>query len=303
VDDAALAERHGEMQWVSRIHNALEQNRLTLFYQLIVPVDKSRESSSQTTGDFLKYRLRKRLPWSSYHSHIDGNGSHFEVLLRMRDENGDFLPPGAFIPAAERYNQMPEIDRWVVKNTFDWLQRNKEYLEKMQLCTINLSGHTLSDKNFFSFVIDKLHSMDIPGEKICFEITETAAVANLTQAIKFMRLLKARGCRFALDDFGSGMSSFAYLKNLPVDYLKIDGNFVRNIVEDQIDYSMVEAINQVGHVMGIKTIAEFVENEQILEELKRVGVDYVQGFGLARPKPLEELIPNEPVTAGQIPVH
>ena len=213
----------------------------------------------------------------------------FEVLIRMVDEHGQRVPPGAFIPAAERYNLMPTIDRWVVKNTLAWLQSHSDQLDNVTFCTINLSGHSLNDEHFLEFVTDRLAQSGIDGEKICFEITETAAVANLTQAVHFIRTLKLNGCRFALDDFGSGMSSFAYLKNLPVDFLKIDGNFVRDIIDDPIDFAMVEAVNKVGHVMGIKTIAEFVENDEVLEHLKKIGVDYVQGFGIAIPKALEEV--------------
>lgn len=263
ADDAELARRRGEMQWVSRIHEALDQGRLILSYQPIVPVRQNDE-----TG-----------------------GMHFEVLLRMRDGDGGSIPPGAFLPAAERYNLMPTLDRWVVRTTFAWLRTHAGRLRDLELCTINLSGHSLGDADFLEFVVAELAAAEIPAHKICFEVTETAAVANLSQAATFMRRLRRHGCRFALDDFGSGMSSFAYLKNLPVDFLKIDGNFVRDLVRDPIDRAMVAAINQVGHVMGIRTIAEFVEDDEILEQLQHIGVDYAQGYGIAAPQLLETLLP------------
>ena len=269
ADDEVTAQRHGEMQWVSRLHDAFDQQRLSLVCQPIVPISAFK---------------RKRGKYVAGYEEM-----FFEVLIRMVDENGQKVPPGAFIPAAERYNLMPTIDRWVVKNTLAWLQSNSNQLDNVTFCTINLSGHSLNDEHFLEFVTEKLAQSGIVGEKICFEITETAAVANLSQAVHFIRTLKLSGCRFALDDFGSGMSSFAYLKNLPVDFLKIDGSFVRDIIDDPVDLAMVEAVNKVGHVMGIKTIAEFVENDKVLERLKKMGVDYVQGYGVAIPRAIEEM--------------
>lgn len=273
ADDIDLLQRHGEMQWVSRIHEAFEQQRLSLVCQPIVPVS----ALSKKTKDSI----------------VDDEGMFFEVLIRMMGENGQRIPPGAFIPAAERYNLMPTIDRWVVRSTLKWLHNNSTQMDHVTFCTINLSGHSLNDDYFLEFVIERLNESAINGDKICFEITETAAVANLTKAVHFIKRLKEFGCRFALDDFGSGMSSFSYLKNLPVDFLKIDGNFVRDIASDPIDYAMVEAVNRVGHVMGIKTIAEFVENDKVLEQLQKIGVDYVQGYGIAMPKALDEVFQSE----------
>ncbi|NIP71780.1 MAG: EAL domain-containing protein [Gammaproteobacteria bacterium] len=262
ADDAELARRRGEMQWVARIHDALDQDQFELCYQPIVPV-LGRGAAA---------------------------GIHFEILVRMREPGGALIPPGAFLPAAERYNLMPAIDRWVVRATFTWLREHRERLGDLMLCTINLSGHSLGDEHLLRHILEQLAALEMPAGRICFEVTETAAVANLSQAVHFMRALKQHGCRFALDDFGSGMSSFAYLKSLPVDFLKIDGNFVRDLVRDPIDRAMVEAINQVGHVMGIQTIAEFVEDQQILDELKHIGVDYAQGCGIAVTKPLSQLV-------------
>lgn len=262
-DDSTLVKRHGEMQWVSRITEAVEQGRFHLYYQLIVPVGSE-----------------------------DEQGIHFEFLLRMQERNGKIIPPGSFLPAAERYNLMLGLDRWVTQTAFEWIGDHPEQLEKLELCTINLSGHSLGDADFMHFVIEKFNEGRVPPEKICFEITETAAIGNLMKATRFMSVLKSRGCCFSLDDFGSGLSSFAYLKNLPVDYLKIDGVFVKDIVDDPIDYAMVKAINEMGHVMGKRTVAEFVEKDAILVKLREIGVDYAQGFGIAKPRPLVEMDTN-----------
>ncbi len=258
-DDSELKQRRGEMRWVSRLRKAIDEDRFVLYYQPIIPV----------------------LP-------AEDVDLHFEVLIRLLDEQGKQVPPMAFIPAAERYNLMPAIDRWVVHNTMRYLC-TLPHDKNDWLCVMNLSGQSLCDDRFLDFVLDELQSAGVSGEHICFEITETAAIANLRRAVHFMTELKAIGCRFALDDFGSGLSSFAYLKNLKVDYLKIDGGFVKDMVEDPIDCAMVEAITQIGHVMGIQTIAEFVESDAILSALGRLGVDYAQGYWVAAPRPLDEL--------------
>lgn len=259
-DDRELQQRQGEMRWVSRIHKAMAENRFMLYCQPILPVDP--------------------------HS---GLVPHYEFLLRIQGEDGQEVPPMAFIPAAERYNLMPMIDRWVVQNVLRNVAHAMPSLEGV-VWTINVSGRSLGDEDFLQMVSDEIEAAEIPGRQICFEITETAAIANLRRAARFIKMLKARGCRFALDDFGSGLSSFAYLKNLEVDYLKIDGGFVRDIATDPIDRAMVEAINSVGHVMRIRTIAEFVENQDILAVLRELGVDYAQGYGIARPQPFDELL-------------
>ncbi len=211
-------------------------------------------------------------------------GEHFEILLRMRDEDGNLVPPGLFLPTAERYNMMQKLDSWVINTTVSRLIDNKELLKNLELCSINLSAQTLHNEMFLDFVTDLFRAASIPSEKICFEITETAAVSNFTQAVKFINTLKQTGCRFALDDFGTGMSSFAYLKKLPVDILKIDGIFVKNIINDPIDLTMVKTINEIGHTMGLKTVAEFAENQPIIDILTDIGVDYAQGYGIAKPK-------------------
>ena len=253
--DEDLNQRHGEMQWVTRINDALANGHFQLSFQPIAP------------------------------SHEPGNlHEFFEILLVMRAGDGALIPPGAFIPAAERYNLMPAIDRWVVRETFAWMDRHRERLGRVRHCSINLSGHSIGQEDFLAFIQDRIAEYRIDPGQICFEITETAAVANLSRAGNFIEQLRDRGCHFALDDFGSGMSSFAYLKNLPVDFLKIDGHFVRDMANDPIDHAMVEAIHQVGHVMGLKTIAEFVEDGAILERLQNIGIDYAQGYGIAKPR-------------------
>jgi diguanylate cyclase (GGDEF)-like protein/PAS domain S-box-containing protein len=264
-DDEEVARRHGEMQWVSRIQRALEENRFELRYQSILPV----------------------IPTGAAREHI-------EILVTMRDEKGSLVPPGAFLPAAERFNLMPAVDRWVVSHTLHWLRDHPQVLTRLEFCAINLSGNSLSDDNFLDYVRNLLDETGVLPTKICFEITETAAIANLSSAIKLITELKKLRCRFSLDDFGSGMSSFAYLKNLPVDFLKIDGNFIRDIVDDPVDRAMVRAINEVGHVMGLQTIGEFVENQEILAQLREIGVDYAQGYGVARPEPLDLLADGTP---------
>lgn len=255
--DADLARRHNEMHWVGRITKAFEDERFLLYYQPIIPA----------TADSTE-------------------PPHFEVLVRMLDEEGQLVTPGVFIPAAERYNLMTTLDRWVLNNALNWLAVHKT---TPMVCAINLSGHSIGDERFLDFVVDRIKETHVPPCNICFEITETAAIANLTRAIHFIRELKLLGCRFSLDDFGSGLSSFAYLKNLPVDYLKIDGGFVKDMDRNDTNFAMVEAINNIGHTMKIRTIAEFVENQAVLDKLVSIGVDYAQGYCIAQPAPLSAL--------------
>ncbi|MEW5942937.1 MAG: EAL domain-containing protein [Pseudomonadota bacterium] len=253
-----MERQHGEMQWVSRITKAIEENHLALYYQAIKPI----------CGH-------------------DRGPAHCEILLRMVGDSGDIIAPAAFLPAAERYGLMPAVDRWVIQRVFEWLKKHQADHVCTGLFSINLSGHSLSDEKLVEFVMAQFGKTGIPPEKICFEITETAAIANLGGALRFINVLKKRGCSFALDDFGSGLSSFAYLKTLPVDYLKIDGGFVKDIERDPIDHAMVEAISRIGQVMGISTIAEFVENDAILERLRTIGVNFAQGYGIAVPQRLD----------------
>lgn len=245
-----------EMEWAVRIKQALDEGRFALYYQTIIPI-------VETQG----------LPVQR------------EILLRMIDENGEVVPPAQFIPAAEKYSLMTAIDRLVVTKTLDWLVANPVDA-KRYVWSINLSGQSLGDEAFLGFIAAELRRTEIPGERLCFEITETAAIADLARAQRFIAELKQLRCRFALDDFGSGMASYAYLKNLPVDCIKIDGGFIKGMVNDAIDQVMVESIHRVGQLMGIRTVAEFVENAAILARLKTIGVDYAQGFHLHRPEPL-----------------
>ncbi len=259
--DEATIERHGEMSWVHRITEGFEADRFRLEAQYIAPLHETEERP------------------------------HYEVLLRMVSEEGHMVPPMAFIPAAERYNLMPTIDRWVIRATFGMLCHTRDEAGNAAIaCSINLSGQSLADDHFLDFIIEQLELSQLNPQLICFEITETAAITNLTRAMRLFGELKQRGCRFSLDDFGSGLSSFAYLKTLPVDYLKIDGAFVKDILTDEIDEAMVEAIHKVGHVMELQTIAEFVENDAIAERLRQIGVNYAQGYGIARPEPLDEIL-------------
>ena len=254
-----VPERHREMHWVSKLARACDESRFELYYQPIVPIGPTP------------------------HEH-----EHFELMLRLRDEAGALVTPAEFIPAAERYNVMPSIDRWVVRQALDRLVHRAGSGVKPFTIAVNLSGTSLNDERFLEYLIAELSSHDLAAGAMCFEITETAAIANLGNVAYFMRELKARGCHFALDDFGSGLSSFMYLKTLPVDYLKIDGQFVENVTHDRIDRSMVEAISQVGKAMGIQTIAERVESPEVLAELGRLGIGYAQGFHIAAPRSTKE---------------
>jgi diguanylate cyclase (GGDEF)-like protein len=259
--DTKLRERFGEMAWVQRLHAALEENRFRLHAQEISPL---RESVAEA-------------------------GAHIEILLRLTDEDGNFVTPQSFIPAAERYGLMPAIDRWVVRNTFAILAARlaDPLATPISTCAINLSGATFGDETFLGFMREQFAAHGIAPGMICLEITETSAIANLTDAMRFIADLRGLGCRFALDDFGSGMSSFAYLKHLPVDYLKIDGSFIKDMLDDRIDRAMVEMIHHIGKVTGKRTIAEFVESEGIIQALARIGVDHAQGYAIARPQPFD----------------
>ena len=253
-NDLDLMRRRREMQWAARITTALEDGRFELYRQEILPLQ------------------------------AEEPGSHYEILLRMRDEQGKVVTPEQFITAAERYGITPAIDRWVVENTFRWLVSEADERDKLALCSINLSGQSLADDKFLPFVIERFHRTGLDARKICFEITETAAIASYSQAIRFIHALRELGCRFALDDFGTGLSSFGYLKHFPIDFLKIDGSFVKEILRDPIDREMVRSINEIGHLTNKKTIAEFAENEEIITMLRGLGVDYAQGYGVGHPQ-------------------
>jgi diguanylate cyclase (GGDEF)-like protein/PAS domain S-box-containing protein len=254
ADDRMLAQREGEMRWIPRIQQALAEDRFRLYYQPIRP--------------FRPGRIHER---------------HGEILLRMLDEQGRIVLPGAFIPAAERYGLMLAIDRWVVSRSLEALSAVGG---DASVFTINVSGQSLGDAEFLDFVTERIRDTGVAPDKLCFEITETAAASELGHVLRFIDALKGVGCRFALDDFGTGLSSFSYLKTLPVDYLKIDGAFIRELGSDDIDRAIVEAVNLIGHKMGLLTIAEWVESDATAQKLQEIGVDYGQGYALGKPEPL-----------------
>ncbi|VAW80295.1 diguanylate cyclase/phosphodiesterase (GGDEF & EAL domains) with PAS/PAC sensor(s) [hydrothermal vent metagenome] len=258
--DAELKERHGEMNWVSEIHSAFDEQRFYLVYQPIVAL-----SGEQT-----------------------GQPAHYEFLLRMKDREGNEVLPMAFLPAAERYHLMARIDSWVVDAVMKLLSECNE-LPGQGGILINLSGASLADPGFVDSLERRLISANIPGGGICFEITESSAISNLRTIGDAIRRLRTQGCRFALDDFGSGLSAFGYLKGLEIDYIKIDGSIVRNIVSSNLDAAMVQAINDIGHAVGVHTIAEFVETVEVRDRLIALGVDFGQGHYIAAPRPVDEL--------------
>ncbi|MDB9511413.1 EAL domain-containing protein [Kamptonema animale CS-326] len=257
LDDSELIRQRGERQLIAQISQALETNRFCLYSQKIISI---------TSKPLVE---------------------HYEILIRMLDENGELVSPNAFIPAAERYGLIADIDYWVIETFFSNHQKlSRPALLANGLYTINLSGASICNNQFMRFLIEQFPRYQILPQTICFEITETAAIANFDQARIFINEIKKLGCRFALDDFGSGLSSFAYLMNLPVDYLKIDGVFVKNITHNLISQAIVEGFNRIAHAMNIETVAEFVEDEAILEKLREIGVDYAQGYGISRPVPM-----------------
>jgi diguanylate cyclase (GGDEF)-like protein len=258
--DAELVQRVGEMAWVQRIRNGLDEQRFCLFAQQI---------RSLGSGE--------------------PDGFHVELLLRLRDEDGKLVQPGNFMPAAERYGLMPLIDRWVIRNAFALLadRLNSSVPDQLSSCAINLSGATFGDDDFVEYVRRQFDIHQIPPGMICFEITETSAIANIPSARRLIQALKKLGCRFSLDDFGTGMSSFSYLKHLPVDFIKIDGSFVTEMLNSKMDRAMVEMIVHVAKVMGKRTVAEFVESDEVLAALREIGVDYAQGYAVGKPAPFE----------------
>jgi len=257
-DDKALTKRRDELQWLPRIRHALENGNIKLYQHRIMP-------------------LKKNL-----------SNNFYEINVRLHEPNGNIVPPSAFIPAAERYDLMPQLDRYVVEHAMDYIARYVELNPKKRaLWSINLSGQTLCEPSFYQFVEQCAKEKSVPPDMVCFEVTETAAVTNLTNAGIMIRQLRQQGFKFALDDFGSGLSSFTYLKKLPVDYLKIDGSFVRDIARDPIDRAMVTSIYQISQVMGLRTVAEYVEDRKALQCLKEIGIDFAQGNWLHEPESME----------------
>ncbi|MES2538314.1 MAG: EAL domain-containing protein [Pseudomonadota bacterium] len=255
-DDADLAQRRSDMHWVTRLGEAFHSDRLQLYCQPIIPIGKVE------------------------------SGTHYEILLRLKSDNDDPILPGKFLPAAERYDMMPNVDRWVLKKSLEWLEHHPEQLLDLKMCSINLSRRTLADPTFHKYAAGLIDAMAIPAGKLCFEITESGAIANIQNTISFIDALAARGCRFSLDDFGTGMTSFSYLKQLPVDFIKIDGSFIQMMSTSEIDYEMVRFANDISHMMGRQTIAEYVTDQSILKKLKEIGVDFAQGFWVGEPRPL-----------------
>jgi diguanylate cyclase (GGDEF)-like protein len=273
-EDTARSSRHGEMQWATRVTRALEDEGLTLVALPIVALDAA---ASLQTPDPLR---------------------HFEVLLRLRGDDHALIAPAAFLPAAERYGLAPRLDAWVVDTTMDWLSQHRR---RVQTCSVNLSSNAVADEAFLQRLLERLEGSVGLGERLCFEITETTAMISLEQTRRFMEALRPLGCRFALDDFGAGLSSFGYLKNLPVDYLKIDGAFVRGMLDDEVDRTMVRSIQEVARILGKQTIAECVEDESMLAPLRQLGINHAQGFALARPRVLDESA--SPISAQIIHLH
>lgn len=258
-DDIA-SQRAGEMNWIAKINDALENNSFHCEFQLIAP------SSFATKEDYC-----------------------IEALIRLKHEDGSNISPAAFLPAAERYNTIAKIDRWMIENTFRTLANHRETLDRLRFCSINLSGDSICSEELINIIKKYLATYKIPAEKICFEITETQAMLNINQAKKALSQIKALGCFIALDDFGSGMSSYGYLKQLPVNFLKIDGSFVRNIKEDKVHRTFVKSMGEIATAMGLETIAEYVEDMQTYHLLQTLGIDYAQGFGIAKPIKIEKI--------------
>lgn len=256
-NDREMQQRQNDMHWTSRIQQALQNNSFCLWKQDMVALQPEAEDGYRT-----------------------------EFLVRLREGN-DIIPPGAFIPAAERFSLMTKVDRKVIELAFDYLDQSGLGREPTGTFFINLSGSSFNEPELFLYICEMANRYKLKPERICFEITETSAIANLNVTQQFIHAAKQRGFKFALDDFGAGMSSFSYLKALPVNYLKVDGGFVRNLLDDPIDLGIVDACNRIGHAAGLKTIAEFVENDEVKARLETIGLDYAQGFGISKPRPLE----------------
>jgi diguanylate cyclase (GGDEF)-like protein len=259
-NDESLKAQTDIHEWAGRIDRIFSENRLFARCQMISPIFTEKN-----------------------------NHSHYEILLGVIDEVGKIIVPDKFIPAVERCQRMPEIDRWIVEHVFGWIIRNKDSFDKIGGFAINLSGQSLNSEEFLTFLKDRLSANDVPAEKITFEVTETVAAGSLVFTKRFIKEIKQFGCKFSLDDFGTGYSSYSYLKSLDVDYLKIDGSFIKDIANSPTDVVMVNSMNEIAHSLELETIAEYVENMKIHAILKEIGVDYAQGWGIHKPMPLTEL--------------
>jgi len=260
-NNKTLHHQQRQMHWSTRIEEAIEHDRFLLYAQPI----KALGPQMQT-------------------------GLHFEVLLRLKDDDGNIVLPGAFLPSAERYGLCPRLDRWVLSNVITWLQKQPEAMADIHMVAINVSGHSVSDPEFKAYVGQMLETCGLPPEKLCFEITETAAIGNIDDATQFFQVLHAYGAMIALDDFGTGTASMAYLRRLPIDYLKIDGQFVKDMASDKVDFAIVKSINEISHLVRKRTIAEFVENAAILDHLHAIGMDYAQGYHVGVPVPIAQIV-------------
>jgi EAL domain-containing protein (putative c-di-GMP-specific phosphodiesterase class I) len=260
IDDELHSNRKKIMHWVSRIDESLEDGSLSLRYQPITPINIEKNPHK-----------------------------HAEILLGLNDEHGNPTSPEHYVLAAEKYGRMADIDRWVIKNAFQWMISNRDKMDEIGGFAINLSGVSLNDDNFAAYILDQINKTKVPTDLVCFEITETAGIGNLSDAVQFIEEIKKTGCSFSLDDFGTGLSSYAYLKNLPVDFLKIDGSFIKDIENNPSDVAVVKSITEIGHFMEKKIIAECVEQESTIKLLEDLGVDYVQGWAIAKPKYLKDL--------------
>ena len=259
--DLDFAQRRSDMHWVTRLSHAFQNDQLQLYYQPIMALG------------------------------ANGGKTHYEILLRLRNGRSRPVLPGTFLPAAERYDVILKIDRWVLANTLEWLFLHKEHTETLDTCSINLSRRSLTDPMFHKFAAELIDASDVPANKLCFEITENGAIADMQKTIAFIEAMSARGCRFSLDDFGTGMTSFSYLKQLPVDFIKIDGSFIQSMSSSQVDFEMVRFTNDISHLMGRKTIAEYVSDAEILASLRDIGVDFAQGNCIGKPRPLSAVMP------------
>jgi Amt family ammonium transporter len=259
--DDTIIERKGQERWIQHFDKAINRDELVLYAQPIISLAKDKPKRTS-----------------------------LEVLVRMLDDDGSIIPPNAFLPAVERYDRAYKLDRWIIERVFQYISADRKYAQNFTKISINLSGQSVAEDELLPFIQEKTREYEIDSRRICFEITETAAIANLRTAIDLIEQLKADGFLFALDDFGSGLSSFAYLKTLPVDFLKIDGIFIKDMHTDKVNYAMVKAIHDMSVVLEKQTIAEYVENEAVVELLTEIGVDYGQGFHLGRPEPIENFL-------------
>ncbi len=257
-EDAQMQKYEADLDSISLINRALDESKFVLYYQHYQPLQQLKQ------------------------------GHHYELLLRIENEDGSLIPPASFLPAAERYNLSSKIDKWVLENYLHWLSQNPAHLAQLVRANINLSGLSLADEDMKLYFLNAFEKYGIPYEKICFEITESMAIVKMEETLEFIKTFHNLGCKFALDDFGIGFSSYEHLKKLPVDYVKIDGSFVRDILVDPIDMAMVCSMKDVAKAMGIWTVAEYVETKEIMAELGKIGVDYAQGYGVAKPQDLRQ---------------